>query len=139
LSFIDREFQILAIVNQNRAQGANCGSAGNFAPAGPLSMHPALRCAARRHSMDMVENDYFSHSSLNGWGPGDRLSQAGYSGGAWGENIAAGNSTAAATMQQWMNSDGHCANLMNGSYTYIGVGYYPGASYGHYWTKTFGR
>jgi uncharacterized protein YkwD len=97
------EFQILDIVNQRRAEGADCGSQGYFPPAGPLSMHSELRCAARKHSKDMVDRDYFSHTNPDGWGPGQRLNAAGYSG-AWGENIAAGNSTAAATMTQWMNS-----------------------------------
>ncbi|HET6582420.1 MAG TPA: CAP domain-containing protein [Nannocystaceae bacterium] len=132
------EQQILDIVNQRRSEGANCGSAGNFAPAGPLTMNPALRCAARKQSKQMVENDFFDHTTPWGEGPGDRIAGAGYNGFTWGENIAAGNSTAAATMDQWMNSDGHCGNIMNPDFEDIGVGYYPGGGYGHYWTQTFG-
>ena len=45
-----------------------------------------------------------------------------------GENIAAGNGTAAATVQQWMDSDGHCANIMNKNYRFLGVGYYYDAA-----------
>ena len=132
------EQEILDIVNQRRSEGANCGSAGNFAPTGPLTMHPALRCAARKQSKQMVENDFFDHTTPWGEGPADRISGAGYNGFTWGENIAAGNSTAAATMDQWMNSDGHCGNIMNPDFEDIGVGYYPGGGYGHYWTQTFG-
>jgi uncharacterized protein YkwD len=134
----DLEQQILDIVNQRRSEGANCGSEGNFAPAGPLTMNPALRCAARKHSKQMVEEDFFDHTTPWGESPGDRIGGAGYNGFTWGENIAAGNSTAAATMDQWMNSDGHCANIMNPDFEDIGVGYYPGGGYGHYWTQNFG-
>jgi uncharacterized protein YkwD len=41
-------------------------------------------------------------------------------------------------MDQWMGSDGHCANIMNPSFTEIGVGYYPGGQWGHLWTQNFG-
>ncbi|NCE65070.1 hypothetical protein D1159_10910, partial [Pseudoflavonifractor sp. 524-17] len=55
-----------------------------------------------------------------------------------GENIAAGSSTAAGTMNQWMNSPGHKANILNKNFTHIGVGYVkaPGG-YGHYWVQMF--
>jgi uncharacterized protein YkwD len=132
------EEEILVIVNQRRAEGANCGSEGNFGPAGPLTMNPALRCAARVHSKQMVTEDFFDHTTPWGESPWDRMMAAGYSYSTAGENIAAGNSTAASTMQQWMDSDGHCSNIMNADFTEIGVGYYPGGGYGHYWTQNFG-
>ena len=136
--FTELENEILQIVNQHRAEGANCGSAGSFGPAGPLTMNPALRCAARVHSQDMVDRNFFDHTNPSGESPFQRMGQAGYNYSTAGENIAAGNSTAAATMQQWMDSDGHCGNIMNPSFTEIGVGYYPGGQYGHVWTQTFG-
>ena len=55
--------------------------------------------------------------------PWDRMELAGYTWRAAGENIAAGNSTAAATMDQWMNSSGHCRNIMNGDFSDLGVGH----------------
>ena len=133
------EQEILTLVNQRRAQGANCGGEGNFGAAPPLVMNPALRCASRNHSKDMAVNNYFSHTNLQGQSPFVRMGLAGYSYSAAGENIAAGNATAAATMQQWMNSPGHCANIMNPNFQELGVGYHPGGSYGHYWTQKFGR
>ncbi len=132
------ENQILEIVNQRRAAGANCGSAGSFGPAGPLTMAPALRCAARVHSQDMVDRNFFDHTNPSGESPFQRMAEAGYNYSTAGENIAAGNSTAAATMDQWMNSDGHCGNIMNPAFTELGVGYYPGGQYGHMWTQVFG-
>ena len=51
-----------------------------------------------------------------------------------GENIACGYGTPAAVVNGWMNSSGHRANILNASYTQIGVGYYAG---GNYWTQMF--
>ncbi len=133
------EVEILAIVNQRRSEGADCGTAGSFGPAGPLTMNPALRCAARVHSQDMVDRSFFAHDNPSGESPFDRMGLAGYDYSSAGENIAAGNSTAADTMQQWMDSDGHCGNIMNDGFTELGVGYYPGGQYGHVWTQAFGR
>jgi len=128
------EEEVLVLVNQRRSEEATCGTYGSFAPAGPLTFDPALRCAARAHSMDMGERDFFSHTNPDGEGPGVRLSYAGYSGFGWGENIAWGYPTPAAVVAGWMSSDGHCANIMRSEWTIIGVGYYEG----NIWTQTFG-
>jgi uncharacterized protein YkwD len=131
---------ILVETNKRRAAGADCHSEGKFGPAGPLVMQPQLQSAARKHSQDMAEHNYFSHTDLSGGSPFDRMKAEGYTGGWMGENIAAGNSTVAATMDQWMNSDGHCANIMNPKYTQLGVGYFytSTSTYKHYWTQNFG-
>lgn len=134
------EAQILAEVNKRRVAGASCGAMGTFAAVPPLVMHPQLQSAARKHSKDMATNNFFAHDNLAGLSPFDRMKAEGYKGGTMGENIAAGNATAAITMDQWMKSDGHCANIMNKSYTQLGVGYFYNASstYRHYWTQNFG-
>lgn len=133
------EARIVEIVNMHRAEGANCGSKGTFGPAAPLVMQPNLRCAARVHSKDMADRGFFDHVNPDGDDPFDRMMKAGYViMTTAGENIAAGNATAEATMAQWMNSDGHCANIMNPDYKEIGVGYYPGGQWGHLWTQKFG-
>ncbi|HEY8376537.1 MAG TPA: CAP domain-containing protein, partial [Nannocystis sp.] len=75
----------------------------------------------------------------DGESPWDRMAKAGYGNyKTAGENIAAGSATAAGTMDQWMNSDGHCANIMNPNFQHIGVGYHPGGQWGHLWTQVFG-
>ena len=133
------EEDVLVIVNEKRAQGASCGAQGMFGPAAPLTMEPALRCAARKHSADMEARGFFDHVNPDGQSPWDRMDMAGY--GAYsnaGENIAAGSPDAAGTMAQWMESDGHCSNIMNPDFTQIGVGYHPGGQYGHLWTQVFG-
>lgn len=133
------ELDVLAIVNQVRAKGADCHSKGVFAATGPLTMNPALRCAARNHSADMAARDFFDHTNPDGETPWDRMGKAGY--GAYsnaGENIAAGSPDAQGTMEQWLGSDGHCANIMNPNFQEIGVGYSTGGQYGHLWTQVFG-
>ncbi|MBI2392195.1 MAG: CAP domain-containing protein [Deltaproteobacteria bacterium] len=134
------EQQVLEETNKRRALGADCRTGGKFGPAKPLVMHPLLQAAARKHSKDMALNNFFAHTNLAGLSPFDRMKAEGYKGTTMGENIAAGNSTAAATVQQWMNSDGHCANIMSAKYTQLGVGYWYSATskYRHYWTQNFG-
>ncbi len=137
--WIEWEFEVLDLVNQARAQGGNCGSAGSFPPSAPLTWHPALTCAARVHSKDMNDSNYFDHTNLQGNGPGWRLGQAGYDGGGWGENIAAGYGDPVSVVQGWLDSDGHCSNMLNPGFSLIGIGYVFGnGEWGHYWTQTFG-
>ena len=131
------EDQVLALVNDLRARGANCGGS-TMAPVPPLAMDAALRSAARHHSQDMADNDYFDHTSQDGRSPWDRMAQAGYDSMPVGENIAAGSGTADATFNQWLNSPGHCMNMMSSNANEIGVGVALGGSYGAYWTQTFG-
>jgi hypothetical protein len=56
------------------------------------------------------------------------------------ENIAAGNSTAQATFEQWRNSSGHNANMLHSNMRTIGIGraFVAGSPYGWYWTTEFG-
>jgi len=86
----------------------------------------------------LVDRNFFEHTNPSGESPFQRMGEAGYQYSTAAENIAAGNSTPATTMQQWMDSDGHCSNIMNGSFTELGVGYHPGGQYGHMWTQNFG-
>ncbi len=112
------------LTNLERAK-AGCGA---------LRIDSRLTAAAQAHSKDMVDRDYFSHTSPDGKGPGDRAAAAGYP--RWsGENIAAGYPTAAAVVQGWMNSAGHKANILNCQSKATGVGY---DSRRNMWTQMFG-
>ncbi|MFJ8815147.1 CAP domain-containing protein [Amycolatopsis thermoflava] len=116
--------QVLALVNAERT-AAGCG---------PLSTDSRLATAAQKHSDDMSARGYFSHTTPEGVSFADRIKAAGYpSPGA--ENIAKGSTTAEQTMEMWMNSDGHRRNILNCSYTKLGVGV---AKSGWYWTQNFG-
>ena len=107
----------------------------------PLQWDSRLYAAALGHSQDMAQQNYFDHTSLDGRTPGTRISQAGYPGYTYGENIAAGYPTPQAVMEAWMNSSGHSANILRSSFCDIGVGYAYTASgyYRNYWTQDFGR
>ncbi len=130
------EDDVLAQVNQARSQGHNCDSEGNFGATAALTMSPALRCAARVHSMDMSVRNFFDHTNPSNESPWDRMAAAGYSFSRAGENIAAGQADPDSVMQSWLDSDGHCANIMNPDFTEIGVGFYPDS--GPYWTQALG-
>ncbi len=138
------EEEVLELTNQRRAQGASCGVYGSYGPAAALAMNHELRLAARRHSWDMGEAGYFDHDSPGGPCGDDfveRIETAGYTGWmAAGENIAAAQTSAQQVVSGWMSSDGHCANIMEPSFTEIGIGYahVPGSYYSTYWTQDFG-
>ncbi|HZB51602.1 MAG TPA: CAP domain-containing protein, partial [Mycobacteriales bacterium] len=116
--------EVTRLTNVERAK-AGCGA---------LRIDSRLTTAAQAHSTDMVDRDYFSHTSPDGEGPGDRAAAAGYD--RWsGENIAAGYPTAAAVVQGWMNSAGHKANILNCQSKATGVGY---DARRNMWTQMFG-
>jgi uncharacterized protein YkwD len=133
------ESEVVALVNAERARGGSCGANGEFPPSSPLTVNASLHCAARVHSKDMADRDFFDHVNPDGFDPFDRMQEAGYGGfSVQGENIAAGTTSAQATMDGWMASDGHCANILNPAYREIGVGAYEGGGqFVHYWTQTF--
>lgn len=124
------ELYFLQLINDYRAQNGR----GSLAPSHTLSK------AAQWKSQDMATNRYFAHDDLTrSWS--QRIRDCGYGYNAWiGENIAAGNSGALATFNQWKNSPAHNDNMLNANYTAIGIGraYAAGAPYGWYWTNEFG-
>jgi uncharacterized YkwD family protein len=89
---------------------------------------------ARYKSQDMVDKNYFSHTSPTYGSPFDMMKQFGISYRTAGENIAYGYRTPESVVEGWMNSEGHRKNILNPSFTQIGVGY---VSDGHYWTQMF--
>lgn len=124
---------LLKLVNDVRVKGCNCGSTVMPAVA-TLSWNNLLAAAALAHSKDMNANSYFSHTSLDGKSPGDRITAAGYKWMSYGENIAAGQPNEQAVFDAWLNSEGHCKNMMNANFKEMGA-----AKDGRYWTQEFGR
>jgi uncharacterized YkwD family protein len=102
-----------------------------------LKMDAAISNAARAKSKDMAVNNYFAHQSPTYGSAGDMLRQFGISWRAWGENIAAGQSTPEIVVNAWMNSPGHRANILSSNFNKIGVGYATNASGRPYWTQIF--
>jgi uncharacterized protein YkwD len=137
-----KEEQVVELINEARATQTDCGSYGTYAATGPVEMEANLRCASRYHSLWMAQTNSFSHESPGGdlgEDPWERIDSTAFDGFAVGENIAAGYDGARGVVEGWLDSDGHCANLMNPDATLTGVGYYAGGSYGHYWTQNFGQ
>jgi len=134
------EDEVLTRVNDIRLAGASCAN-DRFGPVPALSMNAALRQAARCHSLDMGNQNYFTHDSKDGRSPWTRMANAGYHGFPAAENIAAGYGDARSVMNGWMASPGHCRNIMLSTATEIGVGFafYSQSDYRTYWTQDFGR
>ncbi|GAA0504634.1 CAP domain-containing protein [Deinococcus depolymerans] len=128
--------QILDLVNAARAQGRTCGATA-YAAAPALTLNAQLGQAAQGHAADMAAQNYFSHDSKDGRTAGQRIAAAGYAYRTWGENIAAGQATAAQVMDGWLKSEGHCKNIMNPAFRELGVGYATSTS-GPYWVQDFG-
>lgn len=132
----------LARINERRAAGATCGAQGTFAPAGPVAWEERLAIAADGHSRDMVNANFFAHVGSMGSTLTSRVNATPYLWSALGENLAAGTPTIAATIDGWMASPGHCANLMGAAYVDVGLACVPGnanTTYRTYWTMTLGR
>jgi uncharacterized protein YkwD len=129
----------LVLANQVRARGRRCGSAW-FDAARPLALSPLLTRAALDHSQDMAVHDLFEHTGRDGSTPAERVKRAGYlPRAAVGENIAAGAASADDVMQGWLDSPGHCANLMDPRFSEMGLAYVidPVSESGIYWTQVF--
>lgn len=100
----------------------------------PLTLDSELSKVARVKSQDMKDKNYFDHTSPTYGSPFDMMKSFGISYRAAGENIAQGQTTPEQVVQAWMNSQGHRENIMNASFTHIGVGY---VASGNYWTQMF--
>ncbi|MEO3856069.1 CAP domain-containing protein [Acrocarpospora sp. B8E8] len=101
-----------------------------------LRTEERLRTAARAHSADMAARRYFSHDSLDGRSPWDRIRATGYAYPA-AENIARGQRTPREVVDAWLDSPGHRANIMNCDLKAIGIGVRLGTG-GPWWTQNFG-
>ena len=125
--------QVIQLTNYQRSRimGPQCPQ---------LVSSDALTRAAQGHASDMASHNYFSHYSLNGASPWDRIRYTGYSARRAAENIGAGNVSAEEVVNMWMRSPGHRYNLLNCRLHEIGVGVAEngGTTYGRYWVQDFG-
>lgn len=118
------EEAVVELVNEMRAEPQTCGETV-WPAAGPVEHVPLMRCASRLHAWDQQHRGYYSHDSPEGHGPGYRMNKTG-AGTTAAENIFMTTMDPEGTMAGWMNSPGHCQNIMNGDYSYIGVGRFGG-------------
>jgi len=133
--------QLLDAVNAARATPRSCGTTAQPA-VGTLAWDAQAEQAALAHAEYLQRNNRFSHTGENGSGVGDRLSATGYVWTHAGENIAAGFDDVAGVMRAWIDSPGHCVNLMNPAFTEVAVVLVPGTSantYRSYWVMVLAR
>ena len=118
---------VLRLVNQERSkQGLSA-----------LTLDKRLNTAAQKKAEDMRDKNYFDHQSPTYGSPFDLMRSEGINYQTAGENIAAGQQSAQAVMESWMNSSGHRANILNKNYKQLGVGFCTGGRYGTYWVQEF--
>jgi uncharacterized YkwD family protein len=118
------EQKVFELTNQERAK--------NGVPA--LKLDTELSKVAREKSNDMKKNGYFDHNSPTYGSPFDMMKKFGISYRTAGENIAMGQRSPEEVVKAWMNSEGHRKNILNASFTHIGVGH---VAEGNYWTQQF--
>ncbi|NMC27858.1 MAG: hypothetical protein GYA42_06895 [Syntrophomonadaceae bacterium] len=110
--------EMLGYINTARAQA-------NLAP---LRLDGGLNQCAYLKSKDMAVNGYFSHYSPTYGSPFEMMTAMGIGYGTAGENIAK-NFSVKGAFDAFMNSDGHRANILNGDFGKLGLGFYRDANY----------
>lgn len=131
--------RVLELINQARATPRVCGNR-KYNAARPLRWNDQLAAASLAHAEDMARANYFSHSGRDGSNPAQRVERAGYRYRSIGENIAGGQRKPEDAVAGWLKSPPHCANLMNGAFSEMGVAYAVNSKseMGVYWAQEFG-
>ena len=126
----------LQLVNEARARGTRCGER-SFAPAPPVKLSGTLAGVALGHAADMAQHNYFEHEDRAGHSPADRVRAVGYQEKLVGENIAYGPKSADEVVQGWLDSPGHCENIMDPRFAEMGIAYAAGraSKRGLYWVQ----
>ena len=117
--------QVVDLVNAERAKEG----------LSPLTIDPKVEKAATVRANEIQSN--FDHTRPNGSSFSTALTEQGVNYRGAGENIAWGQRTPQEVVTAWMNSPGHRANIMNKSYTHIGVGNTQNSSGTQYWVQLF--
>lgn len=130
LVHIDRA-KMLKLINDTRAKGAICGSKV-MPPVPPIKWNDTLEMVAFLHAKSMCVNDHYKHIGIDGSDPTDRASRLWYKY-AVGENISMGYGSEEGAFNGWLNSPGHCENMLNRDKREVGV-----SRSGDYWTMNLG-
>lgn len=130
--------RVLELVNAARAAPRTCG-AERFDPAPPLTASPFLDRAAAVHAQDLAAHGTVDHRGSDGTYSGERVTRAGYTWRAVGENLAAGQRDADAVVAAWLASPGHCASLMSPHFAEMGIAFAlaPRSNPAIYWAQVF--
>lgn len=115
----------LQLVNEVRARGTHCGER-SFGAAPPVRLSGTLADVAYGHAADMAAHNYFEHVDAAGRSPADRVRAVGYQERLVGENIAYGPQSVEEVVKGWLDSPGHCENIMDPRFAEMGLAYAPG-------------
>ena len=132
------EDRVLELINEARRQPHRCGSR-QFEATTPVRSDAALAQAALAHARDLSSRGRLAHQGSDGSMPADRVTRAGYRWKAVAENIASGQPTAEEVVETWLESPGHCENLMNPRYSETGIAHAVNrdVEQGIYWVQVF--
>lgn len=132
------ERRVLALVNAARAVARKCGR-DDYAATGPVVLSRTLSDVALAHALEMAARGVLEHRGADGSNSADRITRAGYTWQAAGENIASGQQTADAVVAGWLASPGHCATLMGPQFAEMGIAFAlaRGRDPSIYWTQLF--
>ena len=131
---------VVGLMNEKRAQAQVCGTT-NYPAVPALELNAILTLASQGHADNMANYDFFAHEGLDGLSVNGRVDELGY---AWfyvGENIAAGYFSAESVIDGWMNSEGHCKNMMSANFTEVGLACTVNndSIYKTYWVQSFAK
>ena len=125
--FSSYQQQVLDLVNAERTKRGISA----------LTLDSNVSSVATKKSQDMVNKNYFDHTSPTYGSPFDMMKQFGISYRTAGENIAKGQKTPQEVVTAWMNSEGHRKNILNPNFTNLGVGIAKDSKGTTYWTQMF--
>jgi len=120
------ELEVFNLINNQRTQNGLAA----------LKIDNEVQNVARIKAQEMVDKNYFSHTSPTYGSPFDMLNSFKVSYKTAGENIA-GNSSNSAAVTAWMNSSGHKANILSSNFNYTGIGVVNGSKYGKIYVQMF--
>lgn len=126
-SFLSFQEEVVRLVNVERTKRG----------LSELSFNNQLSNVATLKSQDMINKNYFSHTSPTYGSPFDMMKQFNISYKTAGENIAKGQKTPEEVVNAWMNSQGHRENILSTNFTDIGVGVAKSSDGTLYWTQMF--
>ena len=129
-------------LNEVRQTAAPCDGAVATTPAArqPLAWEQRLAASAQAQASDLAQRDLLSHVDAQQRSFGLRLRSAGYAAAGAGENLAAGQTDFDDTLQAWLASPTHCANLMQPDFRDVGLACVqrPGSRYQRFWVAHLG-
>lgn len=122
---------LTVLINDARAATTSCGGV-KYTPSSPLAASCALTQSAQSHAETLFKTDRLSHRGAGNSSLGDRVTASGYQWSGVSENIAKGQNSPQALIDDWLASSKHCENMLKNNYRDIGIGHA-----GAYWVAVF--